>query len=431
MHKVIERQIQRFLGEKGIEDMSEECKSLFQAISDTYNHFDNDRSLLLRSLDLSSEEFAEINKKLKSENEIIEEKVKIRTQELEYEKTKLNEIAQHMTTGAILLDKNGQVTFVNVAANKFLNITDINKSIDILAECFASVPIKENIDKSIKGESINIPEAEAMGKIFSISFASLKNETGTMGALIWLNDITVQKLLERSKSQFVEIAAHEMRTPLTIIRGDAELMLEDLEDKDVYDNDELKTNAESILKSVVRLLNIANDFLDVQNLEENKVFLDKTPVDIVKILEDIIPDLSNLAKEKNLYLVFNKPSFSIPLFNMDQSRLQQVYINLISNAIHYTIKGGVTISFENNGDAGIKIIFEDTGIGIHSEEQTRLFRKFETGKQFMHNKYYGSGLGLYICKLLCNLMGINIKLEKSEVGKGSVFSLTFPLPPKV
>ena len=187
-----------------------------------------------------------------------------------------------------------------------------------------------------------------------------------------------------------------------------------------------KKEIESILRNATRLLGVVNDFMDVQNLETKRVFLTLEPIDIVNVLEETVADLSELAAEKNIFLTLRKPSVVIPPLNLDKSRLQQIYVNLIGNAIHYTEQGGVTI-FADNQDNAVKIVFQDTGIGMDPEDQKRLFKKFATGKVFLHSKEYGSGLGLYISKLLTNMMGGALKLERSGVGAGSVFSLTFPL----
>ena len=116
---------------------------------------------------------------------------------------------------------------------------------------------------------------------------------------------------------------------------------------------------------------------------------------------------------------------NIPHFTLDRGRLEQILVNIISNAIHYTEKGNITIYLED-AEKEIKIYFKDTGIGINKEDQIDLFKKFGTGKSFIKTKEYGSGLGLYISSFLANMMGIVVKLEESEVGIGSTFSVTLP-----
>jgi signal transduction histidine kinase len=203
-----------------------------------------------------------------------------------------------------------------------------------------------------------------------------------------------------------------------------------VEDPAVKDNDGVKAQIESIIKSSVRLLSIVNDFLDVQNMEKNSLTLKIEPVDIPKLLADTVTDLMPLAQKRGLALTFDRssvpPSLSTLLF--DKYRLQQILTNLISNAIHYTEKGSVDVSVATSGDT-FKVLFKDTGIGISDEEKTRLFKKFSSGKAFLHSREYGSGLGLYISKFLARLMGGDLVLEKSEMGMGSTFVLTLPLHP--
>ncbi len=426
MNRILERQLKRFIGTGALESMSVECQALLAAVSDTYTHADDDRSMLLRSIDIASREFAELNKKLKSENEIIEQKVRDRTQELEYERTKLDEIAKHMATGAILLNTAGTVTFANEAAKKMLGVPDEQVIVRSLDERFPALAIGEHVKKSLAGDSSEILEVEMGDVIFSISFVPLKSESRVSGTLIWLNDITSQKLLERAKDQFLAIASHEMRTPLAIIRGSAELLLGE---ERVRTDAELKEGLESIEKSAVRLLGIVNDFLDVQNIDQGNISLKIQPVDVLKILDETSRDFSLLAHEKKLFLKLIAPPYAVPLISIDASRLQQIVINLISNAIHNTHTGGITVSLVKD-EKSIRILIEDSGIGISAKDQSRLFKKFETSNEFLHSNEYGSGLGLYISNILTHLMGGELKLEKSEVGIGSTFSVSFPIVPK-
>jgi two-component system phosphate regulon sensor histidine kinase PhoR len=239
-----------------------------------------------------------------------------------------------------------------------------------------------------------------------------------------IHDVTAKKILERSKGQFLAIASHEMRTPLAIIRSNAELLLDE---KPVVENEETKQEVQRILKGSVRLLGIVNDFLDVENLEANKVSLKLTPTDLVPLIRDIVADLSGAATEKHITLAFQEPATPLPPMTLDRYRVQQILINLISNGIHYTVHGGVTLSMES-GKSAVVISVTDTGIGMDAEDQKRLFQKFQTGKAFLESREYGSGLGLYVSRLLAGLMGMTIKLEKSELGKGSTFSLSIPFP---
>lgn len=319
MHRVLERQIHRFLKDISAEEL-ERLAPFLNAISDTYTHADDDRRLLTHSLELSSREFVELNKKLRSENEIIEQKVRERTKELEAERAK-------------------------------------------------------------------------------------------------------QIVLDRAKDQFMAIASHEMRTPLAVIRGNAELLMLNTQ---VAGSTELKEEVESILRSAIRMLNIVNDFLDVQNLEEGRMAFKKESINVEEVTEEALQDLKKIADEKGLTLVLQKAQEPIPPVQADRTRLQQIIINLVANGIHYTKHGGVTLRIEKNADT-FKILVADTGVGIDAEDQSRLFEKFQIGKTVVPSKEFGSGLGLYISNMIARRMGGEVRLEHSVVGEGSTFSLTLPV----
>lgn len=424
-HRVLERQIRHYLGENASSNASDALKNFFQSVSDTYTHFDDDRKLLLRSLDISSKEFVELNKQLQSENQIIEKKVQDRTQQLAFEQIKLSQIAEHMPTGALLLNADGAVTLINKKASRLLSTTEPTESVQKLAELFPALPVLEYVRTSLNGESVEIPEVDAENHIFALSFVTLLKETRTFGSLIWIRDITAQKLLERAKNQFLAIASHEMRTPLTIIRGNAELLHDN---KIIKENTNELKRVESIMNSAVRLLGIVNDFLDVQHLESGKLALRIEDIDIREVLTTTVTDLRRLSDEKNIYIHFDPPE-DIRKIPLDRYRLQQVCINLISNAIHYTKEGGITVTIEKL-DMGLKVHFSDTGIGISPEDQLTLFRKFQTGKTFLRSREYGSGLGLYISNMISRYMGLTLSLEESAVGVGTTFCLEIPYAPE-
>lgn len=424
MHRALERQIKRYIGDMAIPS---QWKAFLDAINTTYVHFDEDRTLLDHSLELSSKEFLEVNKRLAREKEIIEQEVKDRTFELEYEKKKLYEITQNMAVGAILLDSGGRVVFVNKAAENILDCSNIRlgEVADKFYTAFSSVSAREKLDKCIAGEPSEILETGYNNKIFQILFRCITSGNSSEH-LIWIQDITKAALLERAKKEFVAIASHEMRTPLAIIRGQVELLLATPAIKSAAQD--IKDKLKSIYNSSVRLLFIVNDFLDITWLEEKRIVFKKESFAITPLIQEVISDIKKMADQKNISLTFNKPETSLPDVLANRERLLQVIINLIANAIQYTEKGNITVDVLREGTYFLKILVKDTGIGIEPEKQSSLFQKFQiTGKVFMESKEYGSGMGLYITKLLIEQMGGSIKLEESRIGKGSTFSFTVPV----
>jgi len=393
MHPILEEQIKKYLQVENVESVPV-MNDLLEAVSKTYSELESKIAPTSASQSIAPAD-----------------------------RSSMDEVAEHMDAGAILLNKEGTVVFVNKKAAKLLGTGDPNEAITSLEAFVTTVAVKDLITQSLAGTSTTVPEVEFPEMVLSVSFTSLKEENSNYGTLIWLNDITAQKQLEHSKNQFITIASHEMRTPLAVIRGNAELLLDETS---VKGDPGAQGEAQSVFTSAIRLLDIVNDFLDVQNLESGKLALKREPVDIPEVLAATIKELQKMADDKGItyrYIEMSKP----PLITLDKSRLQQICINIISNAIHYTDHGNIIVTLETKPDH-VKILFTDTGAGISEEDQKRLFKKFATGKTFLKTREYGSGLGLYISSMLAELMQSQIKLEQSTVGAGSTFSLTIPIP---
>ena len=421
MHKTLLRQISKYLKYKEGDPEYLELSLFLKAVDDTYKHFDEDRDLLARSLEVSSAEFAEVNKKLKNDNIYTEKKIEERTKELVEERSKLREISDHMKTGAVLIDKDNNILFSNDAVKKLLYLTEL-VDVSQLFNKFNKLNIKGYIANTFLNQESEIKEAELNASVLKLSFVPISNNDGIFACLIWIDDITEQISLEQSKSQFLSIASHEMRTPLSIIRGSSEIMLEE---DIIKNNSELKESITNILNASIRLLGIVNDFLDLQSIDNGKIILDSKKTNIIKIFQKVMSDMTNIIKEKNLYIRVKYPgdiNDEKYMYDIDPNRLEQIAINLISNAVHYTTQGGIDIDIEDNLN-GLKVLITDTGTGIGEEDQKRLFKKFETGAKFLHSKEYGSGLGLYIASTLAKIMGHNILLDKSELGVGSTFAI--------
>ncbi len=362
------------------------------------------------------------------EKKSVEAKVEQRTHELMEEKAQLLASINSLPLGFILFDTAGIVLLSNNRIRE-LSPRDDATLASIGGRFVPAIDVREFGRCMDEKKSYELSETVLGERSFRIMGTPVvlsepdKSDT-TIGSVMLLEDITKERSLEQSKNVFLAMAAHEMRTPLTIIRGNAELLLDE---PIVGTNAGLKTQLESMLRSTVRLLAIVNDFLDVQGLEGGRIPLRLEPVDISALLAETVKDLLPLAQKKGLTLtLIVPPDPGIPAVTMDKYRLQQIFTNLIGNAIHYTEQGSITITPQKR-EKQVTVLFEDTGIGISSEEQERLFKKFEVGRMFIRSKEYGSGLGLYIGRFLAHLMGGDLTLEKSEVGKGSVFRLTVPL----
>ena len=232
------------------------------------------------------------------------------------------------------------------------------------------------------------------------------------------------KEVDKMKDEFIAIASHELRTPVTGIRGFTSMIVDGTFGKV---NDKVKKSALMIQAESERLAILVEDLLNVSRIEQNRVKMNLRPADAKHIINEVIENLSAQAKKKKLHLDFKSATRILPMINVDVDRLKQVLINLINNAIKYTEKGGIEIiTKEKNNASTLEIIIKDTGIGMSSKERERLFEKFYRIQNDKTKHVTGTGLGLWITKKFVKLMGGEITIDSIE-GVGTQISLLFPI----
>jgi len=228
--------------------------------------------------------------------------------------------------------------------------------------------------------------------------------------------------LDKAKTEFLSIASHQLRTPLTAIKGYLSMIQEGLYGK--YSR-ELNEILNKIYLSNTRLIDLVNSLLDISRIEMGRMEFKFEEIQIEKLIESIIEELSIQAKQKNLYLKFEKPERPLPKVKIDESKIRQVILNLIDNAIRYTEKGGVTVKVKNLISA-IQISVRDTGIGLTPKEIESLFGMYARGKG-MSIFPEGAGLGLYVARKLLEAHLGRIWAESAGKDKGSTFYVDLPI----
>lgn len=230
--------------------------------------------------------------------------------------------------------------------------------------------------------------------------------------------------VNKLKDDFVSIASHELRTPMTAIRSYAWMALHR---SDVPLSDKLRRYLERTLISTERLINLVNDMLNVSRIESGRIEIAPSAFDLNNLIGEVLIEVDAKAKEKNL--IVEHLAGDIPKMFADQNKVHQILLNLIGNSLKFTPSGGkISISYQSDGEI-IEVSIKDNGVGIEQDDLNRLFKKFSR----VDNSYVatastgGTGLGLYICKSLLDLMKGTIKVESMGANQGTTFKFTLPV----
>ncbi len=256
---------------------------------------------------------------------------------------------------------------------------------------------------------------------------SLQHERELSRSLEDMNDNLEQRVLERTeeldkanqvKDEFLASMSHELRTPLTAIIGNTEVLSEKVT------NAEVQELVSSIQAAGNVQLSLVNDILDISKIESGLFTIEELPFDLSHLLEEVHNILNDVAHEKGLELIVDEKNDEPYQLLGDPNRIRQVLINLVGNAIKFTVKGEVRLTTRvENG--WLYFVVKDTGIGMTEEEQAHLFKKFQQVDGSISRRFGGSGLGLYISLNLAELMGGKVSAV-SEKGHGSEFSFAIP-----
>jgi two-component system phosphate regulon sensor histidine kinase PhoR len=331
--------------------------------------------------------------------------------DLNKRKEELDNIVSSMQEGLLVLDSAGKIMLANQSAKDLINQESLEgKS---FWEVVRMTPFVDLI-RRVKEERKSRTEEVLFGEksiLCQAAFLSAQE-----GVVVTLYDITEIQNLARIKKDFVLNVSHELRTPLTAIKGYAEA-LEDEGDA------QTRNYAETIIRHTDRLIRIVEDLISLATLEEKGLAHEPERVNLNEISENVVRIFEPRAKEKNLELRLEATQ-DLPLIDGDPFRLEQMFVNLVDNAIKYTEKGSVWVRLERT-ESGVAVEVGDTGIGIPEDDQSRVFERFYVVDKSRSRKTGGTGLGLSIVKHIVLLHGGRIDLQ-SRPGVGSRFRVYLP-----
>lgn len=257
-------------------------------------------------------------------------------------------------------------------------------------------------------------------RFFSVSVSPLTRSNGKVyGAVGVFHDVTELKRAEQIRIEFVANVSHELRSPLTAIKGFTDTLASDIEKGIPIE----KKITDVISRNTTRLMNLINDLLDLSSLESHTEQFQKCKLKTEELTHRVIKSMEELFKNKNQTL---STHFNTPFVFAEPSRIEQVLVNLLDNAFKYTPAcGKIDLSWEKDCDENVLLIVKDTGPGISTVHQTRLFERFYRIDQARSRELGGTGLGLSIVKHILQRHGGTVWVE-STPGQGSTFTCRFP-----
>lgn len=336
--------------------------------------------------------------------------------------------------GVITIDPLGRLTYANPSFEKLLK----RKKSKILATLFRDYLSEDSVyffqqifinvrqkDEKIENIELELIDNDDIAVPIEVNIAPFKKNQQFAGMVCTIRDITERRKIEdelkkseKLKTEFMNIAAHELKSPVTPIKGYLDLIISD---KDT--SEKVRNWAKVSLRNSERLLNLVNDILDVSRLDTDTMRFEMEKIDTVKILDEIAEDMRPAIESKNLKLETKIPR-DLPKIMGDKNRLPQVLKNLFVNAIKFTDTGSITLEAEKR-ENHILISIKDTGIGIPKDELKKIFNKFYQAYTGDDRKNEGTGLGLFISKEIIQRHNGQIWVE-SEIGKGSNFFIKIP-----
>jgi PAS domain S-box-containing protein len=343
----------------------------------------------------------------------------------EEERDKTQTIISNLADGLLVFDGESKLSLINPQAEKFLKTEGekiIGRSIGELTSLLGFKKLVKFLGKEIK-EVFRHKLSISKDLVLEVSTIPIMSGKEKLGALIILHDITREKIIEGMKTEFVSLAAHQLRTPLSAIKWTLRMLL----DGDLGKiTKEQKEFIEKTYQSNERMISLINDLLNVTRIEEGRYLYKPTFTQMENIVQLVTDSFKEIIKKRKINFTFKKPEKRSPKVKVDIEKIRLTINNLLDNAIRYTPVGGkVTVSLKY-GKKEIELSVKDSGVGIPKEQQERIFTKFFRGANVIRMATEGTGLGLFIAKNIIEAHGGKIWFE-SEEGKGSTFYFTLPV----
>ena len=371
-----------------------------------------------RILQSQKDEIGELGNTLNKMAQDIEDRIR----EVKTQNQKLAAIFNSMIEGVIVLDKEKRIMSINSTIEKMFGVSKKDAEDRPFLEAIRNNDISDVIgDVLKKGEPVSaeLTLKYPVNKISEVSATPIFDNKKVTGCLVVIHDITEIRKLETMRSDFVANVSHELKTPLTSIKGFIETLLEGALD----DKENSRSFLVIIQEHAKRLNDLVNDLLSLAHLESKEITLEKNDVHLRELVEGVVLGFRSQLRKKGIEIKDELPSgLSI---RADKNRIEQVFTNLIDNAIKFNKEKGFIRIYSQDADNKIKIAVEDSGSGIPEKDMSRIFERFYRVDKARSRELGGTGLGLSIVKHIVELHGGSTGAESAE-GVGSKFWLALP-----
>ncbi|PSF35587.1 histidine kinase [Aphanothece hegewaldii CCALA 016] len=371
---------------------------------------------------------------------------KKQSQELETTLADLNAIVDNLADGLLVIDILGRITRFNPTLLSMFRLEQVNLIGKHIATVFSEklvqlVEQSERCQQKVVTAEVDLDQGREGQALATSIIKDSQNDEGLqcLGSVILIRDVTVEREIDRMKTEFLANVSHELRTPLTSVLGFASLIKEKLRDVIIpsvaTDNTKahkalhkVETNIDIIVSEAERLTDLINDVLDIAKMEAGQIEWDIHPTSPLEMIQRAIATTEPLFQNQQITFI-QEIEPNLPVILVDENRFIQVLLNLISNAVKFADQGVVTFRAKLEGNQ-LLFSISDTGVGIPDEYKDVIFERFKQGGDVLTDKPKGTGLGLPICKQIIEHHGGKIWVE-SVLGQGSTFFISMPVMPEM
>jgi two-component system phosphate regulon sensor histidine kinase PhoR len=339
-------------------------------------------------------------------------------------RAQLQTLFNSMVEGVMLLDEDGRVSLVNQSLERQFRLMLDVRGLTV-AEALGRADVAGLVDRLRQSREVLTIEIELNSgapRFLEVNAASVLDRNGQpQGATLVFHDLTRIRQFENTRREFVANVSHELRTPLSLIKGYAETLINGAKDNPEFNLRFLQ----KIERHSNRLTNLIEDLLTISRLESGQVNLKHDVVDLRQLASHVVEDLQARAEEKATTMLNKIPAGLAARGDLD--RLQQVFVNLVDNAIKYgKSPGRITLEAKEMAGPWVQVCVSDDGPGIPAEARERIFERFYRVDKARSREKGGTGLGLSIVKHALHLHGGDVSV-RSRIGEGSVFRFRIPV----